>query len=62
MNDHVVKNRFDGHEFSLRFPTIDDIVQAILSVKNDPAIYKIYVAREFRNFKVDPVDALKFGI
>ena len=62
VNDHVVKNHFDGHEFTLRFPTIDDIVQAILNVKNDPVVYKIYVARAFRDLKVDPVDTLKFGI
>ena len=58
----VIKNHFDGHEFTLRFPTIDDIVQAILNVKNDPVVYKIDVARAFRNLKVDLVDALKFGI
>ena len=62
VNDHVAKNHFDGHEFTLRFPTIDDIVQTILNVKNDPVLYKIDVARAFRNLKVDPVDALKFGI
>ena len=62
VNDHAVKNHFDGHEFTLRFPTIDDIVQAILNVKNDPVVYKIDVARAFRNLKVDPVDALKLGI
>ena len=62
VNDHVAKNHFDGHEFTLRFPTIDDIVQTILSVENDPVLYKIDVARAFRNLKVDPVDALKLGI
>ena len=58
----MAKNHFDGHEFTLRFPTIDDIVQTILSVENDPVLYKIDVARAFRNLKVDPVDALKLGI
>ena len=62
VNDHVAKNHFDGHEFTLKFPTIDDIVQTILNIKNDPVLYKIDVARAFRNLKVDPVDALKFGI
>ena len=62
VNDHVDKNHFDGHEFTLRFPTIDDIVEEILKVKNDPVLYKIDVVRAFRNLKVDPVDALKFGI
>ena len=30
--------------------------------QRDPVIYKIYVARAFRNLRVDPVDATKFGI
>ena len=56
----MVKNHFDGHEFTLRFPTIHDIVKAIL--KNDPVVNKIDIARAFRNLKVDLFDALKFGI
>ena len=47
MNDHVVKNHFDGREFTLRFPTIDDVVQEILNVKGDPVAYNIDVACTF---------------
>ena len=62
MNDHEEKNHFDGREFTLRCPTIDDIVQEVLNVKGDPVVYKTDVARLFRNLKVDLVDALKFSI
>ena len=62
MNDHEVKSHFDGREFTLRFPTIDDIVQEVLNEKGDPVVYKTDVARLFRNLKVDLVDALKFSI
>ena len=58
----MVKNHFDGDEFTLKFPTIDDILQAIINVKNGMVVYKIDVARAFRHLKVDTVDSLKFGI
>ena len=62
VNDNVTKDSFDGRKFSLKFPTIDDIINHITSIVGDPVIYKIDVARAFRNIRVDPVDAIKFGI
>ena len=61
VNDQVSKTHFDSRKFTLRFPAIDDIVQKNLKT-DDPLIYKIDVARAFRNLRVDPVDAVKFGI
>ena len=58
----MVKNYFDGGEFTLRFLTIDDTVQEILNIVGDPVIYKTDVARPFRKPKVDPVEVLKFVI
>ena len=55
LNDHVDKLNFDGRSFTLKFPSVDDIVERILHT-DDPLIFKIDVAR------VDPVDALKFGL
>ena len=61
VNDQVSKSCFDNRKFTLRFPGIDHIVQKILET-DDPLMYKIDVARAFRNLRVDPVDAVKFGI
>ena len=61
VNDCVDKVRFDGRSFTLKFPSVDDIVERILEVE-DPLLFKIDVARAFRNLRVDPVDALKFGL
>ena len=61
LNDHVDKLNFDGRPFTLTFPSVDDIVEHILQI-TDPLIFKIGVARAFRNLRVDPVDALKFGL
>ena len=61
LNDAVDKLNFDARPFTLKFPSVDNIVERILQVK-DPLIFKIDVARAFRNLRVDPVDALKFGL
>ena len=61
VNYSISKSHFDSRRFTLKFPMIDDIVQDILYT-DDPVIFKIDVARAFRNLRVDPVDAVKFGI
>ena len=62
LNDAVTRDLFDDKSFTLRFPTIDDIVDKIRSTKGTALLSKIDVARAFRNLRVDPVDAFKFGI
>ena len=46
----------------LKFPTIDHIAEDIVRCTDDCVLFKIDVARAFRNLRVDPVDSLKFGI
>ena len=62
MNDQVDRSRFYGNLFSLKFPSIDDIVKEICCHKNDAVISKIDLARAFCNLHVDTADALKLGI
>ena len=62
LNDQVTKEKFDGTPLVLKLPSIDDFVKDIVSIKEDPVMFKIDVARAFRNLPVDPVDALKLGI
>ena len=61
LNDQVTRNRFDNRPFTLKFPKIEDIVDQIL-ITEDPMLFKIDVARAFRNLRADHVDALKLGI
>ena len=61
VNDSISKSHFDGWCFTLKFPSIYDIIQDILETE-DPVIFKINVARAFRNLRVDPADAIKFGM
>ena len=62
LNDAVTRDLFDDKSFTLRFPTIDDIVDKIRLTKGTVMVSKIDVARAFRNLRVDPVDTFKFGI
>ena len=61
LNDQVTREMFDNRPFTLKFPKIEDIVDQILITK-DPMLFKIDVARAFRNLRADPVDAVKLGI
>ena len=62
VNDFVNRDALDGTEFTLRFPTIDDIANDIIGCMDDPVLFNIDVACAFHNLRVDPADSLKFGI
>ena len=62
LNDQVTKGVFDGTRLVLKLSSIDDIVRDIVNTGEDPVMFKVDVARAFRNLPVDPVDALKLGI
>ena len=50
VKDHVIREAFDKNKFTLKFPTIDSIVNSIKALKHsDPVLYKIDVARPFHN-------------
>ena len=62
LNDNVDKLHFDGKKIILKFPTTDDICDQICSNFNEVLLSKIDISRAFCNLRVDPCDALKFGI
>ena len=62
VNHFVDKTLFDGSHFTLKFPTVDNIVQEIINCNDDPHLIKIDVSHAFRNLRVDPRDGLKFGL
>ena len=62
LNDAVTRDLFDNKAFTLRFPTIDGILDKIKQAEGPVMLAKIDVARAFRNLRVDPADAFKFGI
>ena len=62
VNDFVNRDAFDGTEFTLRFPTIDDIANDIIGCIDDPVRFNVDIACAFHNLCVDPADSLKFGV
>ena len=58
----VTRNILDNRPFTLKFPKIDDIVQEVINIPNDPMLCKIDIARAFCNLRANPVDAVKVGI
>ena len=61
VNDSIDSKLFDGHEFKLKLPTMDHIINSCKGLK-DPVIAKIDISRAFRNIRVDPADAMKLGL
>ena len=50
VNDHMSKEAVDKNKITLKFPTIDGIVNSIKFLKHsEPALYKTDVARPFHN-------------
>ena len=62
VNSHVDKDNSNGSPFILKFPTVDDIARDIIECTEDAVLFKVDMARAFRNLRVDPADSLKFGI
>ena len=52
----VDKNSYLGVEFSLTFPTVDDITHQLMRLGPGAHIYKVDISCAFRHLKVDPLD------
>ena len=59
LNDQVDRHLFNRLVFSLKFPSVDNIVKEIVTHGNDVTLAKIDVARAFGNLHVDPVRYMK---
>ena len=62
LNDAITKHLFDDHDFSLKFPAGNNILDGIRKVKGMAMLENIDICKAFRNLCVDPYDAFKFGI
>ena len=51
-----------GSEFSLTFPTIDDITNELVKIGPGCHIYKVDISRAFRHLKIDPLDYDLLGL
>ena len=62
VNDRVTRDFFDGQQFLLKFPTVDNIIDQIKTTEGRVLLAKIDIARAFRNLRIDPADTFKFGL
>ena len=56
VNHGVSKNSYLDTYFTLHYPSIDHIVQAIRDLGPDALLYKIDISRAFRHIRIDPGD------
>ena len=62
VNSGVAKNKYLGTYFELRYPSIDNIVQAVKEVGPSALMFKIDISRAFRHLKIDPGDLDLLGL
>ena len=62
LNDQVDRNLFDASAFTLKLPSVDDIVKETNKHDDDVTLSKIEVARASCNLRLDPANAMKLGI
>ena len=62
INHNVASDIYMGIPFKLKFPTIDDIVNRIISFKGKCLLYKVDIRRAFRILKLDPQDIAFTGL
>ena len=62
VNDCIDDGIYDGVTFTLKYPTVDQIVQKVIELDSDVLLSKIDVSRAFRNLRVDPLDYDALGL
>ena len=56
VNDGTPSDSYLGAPLSLRYPTIDDIVHAVVTLGRGCYLYKRDLRKAYRQFPVDPKD------
>ena len=62
MNDCIAKDYYDGASYTLKYPSVDNIINTVQELGPDVLLSKIDVSRAFRNLHVDPGDFDVLGI
>ena len=62
VNDHISNEIYDGVPYSLKYPSVQDIVDAVDALGGDVLLSKIDISRAFRNLRVDPLDYDLLGL
>ena len=62
VNSGVDKDSYLGTDFTLTFPTVDDITSEVRSLGRGCHLYKVDISRAFRHVKIDPRDYDLLGL
>ena len=62
INSCINSNYHDNIEFTLKYPTLDYLVQQISQLGSETLLFKVDLERAFRNLKTDPYDYPMFGL
>ena len=62
VDDGVAKNKYLGSYFTLCYPSLDNITQALCELGPQALIYKIDISRTFCHLRIDPGDLELLGI
>ena len=62
VNAGAAKHKYLGTSFELRYPPIDNIVQAVKKVGPSALMFKIDISHVFRHLKIDPGDLDLLGL
>ena len=62
VNDRISNGVYDVTDFELKYPSVDNIVDAIHELGPDALLSKLDVSRVFRNLHVDPGDFDLLGL
>ena len=55
VNSGIPDNMFDCMPFSLKYPTIDMVIEKIQDIGPDALLYKVDLERAFTNLRIDPL-------
>ena len=62
VNSWVSSDMYDGIPFTLKYPTIDDVVGQIRTLGPQALLFKIDLERAFRNLQINPFDYPLLGL
>ena len=62
VNGATCKEFYDNSSFSLKLPSLDNLVGTLQSLGIDARVFKVDISRAFRNVPIDPADAIHLGI
>ena len=62
LNDRISNTHYDGVDFTLKYPSVEDIVNTVQDLGNDVLLSKIDISRAFRNLRVNPLEYDVLGL